>query len=266
MISDLFTVGFIKAAAGAYPQHNSAGLIGHPAAANPGTGLTSTGPGSATHPALPAANSPVPVPNVPQINRGPSTYNTPQPPTSVQSAPEPAPVQPQENYATRWNAAHPNHTPISYVAPASETGNWGHDAAKQPTNPAAESQAMRQVMNTSNKGVLNTPGITSAQQIQHDPNLSAGIPRLSSTITGNTPQLPPEQETERLIQNMSRNPGLSQQLRSLSPDLTSELGSQDEGIREQGTREIMNMLQKMMTTNPEMAKQVYQQYFGQPSQ
>ena len=261
MISDLFTVGFIKAAVAMpapKPEFPSA---------SPGTGLTpATSLGTATTPAAPSINPPKPVTAVPPADLGnhpsPVPINAPRPP----QPPEPAPVQPQENYATRWNAAHPNHTPISYVAPASETGNWGHDAAKQPTNPAAESQAMRQVMNTSNKGVLNTPGITSAQQIQHDPNLSAGIPRLSSTITGNTPQLPPEQETERLIQNMSRNPGLSQQLRSLSPDLTSELGSQDEGIREQGTREIMNMLQKMMTTNPEMAKQVYQQYFGQPSQ
>jgi hypothetical protein len=154
-----------------------------------------------------------------------------------------------------------NITPYKPIQPPKQPGlNQWNNLAELKEDPAANGIPNRDILSG-----VKTPEM-GAKAIQSDPMANSVLPRLDPKITGGE-----EQNPETLLREMHLNLDQNPQLKQWAEGLTSKLhdsgtlNSPDQGMQEQGLRDLLTQIQELSRQNPEAAAQFYKQIFGQHS-
>jgi hypothetical protein len=247
-----------------------------------------TNPGNISQP------KPAPKPSPPPIQSAPSPNPAPPPPLANTPPPQVLPTQPPTNlnhgimpqydgWKLRGYAKSNNGGTYDYQDTAGKYHLMNHElgegaqsledfnndnsisnekpVARQAITPEVENQALRSAY--SNLGKPDLDLNRSANDILGDPYTSVGLPRVDSVTRGGSPEPDPNELYQRLQHNMTNNNGLFDQLQSAANGLPGRLWNSDPGIHEQGMGQLLQMVKHLATTNPPLAQELYQKYFGQ---
>ena len=145
--------------------------------------------------------------------------------------------------------------------PAPQISNATWDSLTHIQEPSYQKSTPQNNIPQQPKNITNPDAINLAGQMQQDPFVQSGMPKLDPAITNNDTRQP-QQLTQDFFKNLQHNPQMMAYAKKILASLgeSDYLNASDPSLRERGEADIMSAIGRLR--DPEQARLVYQQLMG----